>query len=63
MTSIEIDNLFSRVDIDKSNEIDYSEFVMAAMDKQDILSKDNLQAAFKMLDKDGGGTLSFDEIK
>ena len=33
MTSIEIDNLFSRVDIDKSNEIDYSEFVMAAMDK------------------------------
>ena len=38
MTNYEIDCLFSRVDIDKSNEIDYSEFVIATMNRQEILS-------------------------
>lgn len=63
MTNAEIDILFSRVDTDKSDEIDYSEFVVATMNEGEILSKDKLVAAFNMFDKDGGGTISHDEIK
>jgi Ca2+-binding EF-hand superfamily protein len=59
----EVNALFLRVDIDKSNEIDYSEFVIATMNEKEVLSSNKLHTAFKMFDKDGGGTISPDEIK
>jgi Ca2+-binding EF-hand superfamily protein len=59
----EINALFQRVDIDKSNEIDYSEFVIATMNEKEVISGNKLQTAFKMFDKDGGGTISPEEIK
>jgi calcium-dependent protein kinase len=54
--------MFDKVDTDCSGEIDYSEFVVASMSSQNILSDNKLQAAFKMFDKDGGGTISIDEL-
>ena len=33
------------------------------MNKNDIINNNKLEAAFKAFDKDGGGTLSSDEIK
>jgi len=59
----EIDEMFAKVDTDGSGEIEYSEFVIATMNEKDILSNNKLQTAFKMFDKDGGGSISTDEIK
>ena len=55
--------MFESVDIDKSGFIDYSEFVVAAMNEKNLLTNDKLQAAFKMFDKDGSGIITADEIK
>ena len=63
MTDKELDEMFDAVDTDKSGEIDYSEFVVAAMAQNELNSKEKLRAAFNMFDKDGSGTISHDEIR
>ncbi len=59
----EVDDMFSKVDTDNSGEIDYSEFVIATMSEKQILHENKIQTAFKMFDKDGGGSISKEEIK
>lgn len=59
----ELDKLFAAIDTDGSGAIDYSEFLMATMNEQQLMSKEKLKTAFKMFDKDGSGTISIDEIK
>ena len=59
----EVDEMFEKVDADGSGAIDYSEFVVATMNEKNLLSNNKLQTAFKMFDKDGGGSISTDEIK
>ena len=59
----EVDEMFAKVDADGSGEIEYSEFVVATMNEKNLLSNNKLQTAFKMFDKDGGGTISTEEIK
>jgi len=63
MSDEEIDELFNKVDVDGSGAIDYSEFVVASMNEKNLLSNNKLQSAFKMFDKDGGGSISTDEIR
>ena len=55
--------MFAKVDSDNSGEIEYSEFVVATLNEKNLLSGNKLQTAFKMFDKDGGGSISTDEIK
>lgn len=55
--------MFKEIDADDSGAIDYSEFLMATMTESQLLSKEKLQAAFKMFDKDGSGSISRQEIK
>lgn len=55
--------MFAQCDADGSGEIDYSEFVVATMNEKNILSNNKLHTAFKMFDKDGGGSISTEEIK
>ena len=59
----EVDEMFAKVDTDGSGEIEYSEFVVATMNEKNLLNNNKLQTAFKMFDKDGGGSISIDEIK
>jgi calcium-dependent protein kinase len=59
----EVEKMFAAVDTDGSGFIDYSEFVVAAMNEQQLTTNDKLQAAFKMFDKDGSGIITADEIK
>lgn len=51
------------IDTNKSGAIDYSEFVMATVNRQGLLSKQRLQAAFNLFDKDGNGSISKEELK
>ena len=63
MDKNDIEKMFDSVDIDKSGFIDYSEFVVAAMNEKNLLTDEKLQSAFKMFDKDGSGFISAEEIK
>jgi calcium-dependent protein kinase len=63
LTDEEIDDMFNKVDADGSGEIEYSEFVVATLNEKNLLSNNKLQTAFKMFDKDGGGTISIQEIR
>jgi calcium-dependent protein kinase len=63
MNEEEVDKMFESVDTDNSGFIDYSEFIVAAMNEKNLLTNDKLEAAFKMFDKDGSGLITPDEIK
>ena len=59
----EVDRIFKLVDTDNSGEIDFSEFITATVNRGELLQEEKLRAAFNIYDKDGGGTISVDEIK
>jgi len=59
----EVDAIMRAVDNNNSGTIDYTEFVMATMNRQKMLSKERLEAVFKLFDKDGNGYLTADELK
>lgn len=67
MPDIEVEALVHKViescDADGSGYIDYSEFILASMNHQTLLSKQNLQAAFDAFDKDKSGKISIAELK
>lgn len=51
------------VDTDCNGTIDYNEFLAATMDKDKLISKSNLEFAFKSFDKDNSGKINLNEIK
>ena len=59
----EIDKIMNSVDVDHSGYIDYSEFIVAVMNKRKLLSEENLKKAFDVFDKDGSGSISTNEVK
>jgi len=59
----EVDRIMKIADTDGSGEIDYSEWVIATMDKKKLLTEDKLLMAFNMFDKDNGGSISSVEVK
>jgi len=55
--------ILDEVDADNSGFIDYSEFLVAAMDRQKLLSKERLKAAFEAFDADHNGKISTEELR
>lgn len=59
----DVQNMMKACDVNGDGKIDYTEFVAAAMQKDILLSNQNIRAAFNMLDLDGNGSISKEELK
>lgn len=55
--------IFELVDVDHSNEIDFSEFVTATANRENLLRAEKLKQAFSYYDKDKSGSISLSEIR
>lgn len=59
----EVTNIMRQVDVNNSGFIDYTEFIVATAQRDKMLNKMNLDAAFKVFDTDGSGKISAQELK
>ena len=55
--------LFKEIDLDRDGQLDYNEFVQAAINHQAMLNKENIWEMFKMFDMDNDGFISEEELK
>ncbi len=55
-------DFFDAADIDKNGSIDFGEWSAATINKRALLNEQNLKATFDLFDKDGGGSISAEEI-
>ncbi|CAD8176142.1 unnamed protein product [Paramecium octaurelia] len=58
-----VDDIFEKVDINRSGFVDFTEFMMSAASEEKLLSKIKLQQAFNMFDTNGDGQISRDELQ
>lgn len=63
ITEKEVDSIMQSVDITRDGYIDFTEFLMATINKKSILSVDRLIAAFNRFDVDGSGVITADTIE
>ena len=61
-TDEEINELFDKLDDNKSGIIEYEEIVRGFSDREKLLNEKNMRQAFKFFDKDKNGTISWTEI-
>lgn len=59
----ELTVMFEQVDCNQSGQIDLAEFLTASLNQKLMLTENRLKFAFRMLDKDGSGTIDAAEIK
>ena len=57
------DEILKSLDKNFNGVVDYTEFLVAAADKEALLSEENLKLAFKMFDTDQSGSISRQELK
>lgn len=58
-----VDKIMQQVDNDKSGNIDYSEFLKACSNYNKLVSRENLETAFQLFDKDGSGDITIEELR
>ncbi|CAK64108.1 unnamed protein product (macronuclear) [Paramecium tetraurelia] len=59
----EVDKILSIVDINQSGQVDFSEFLMAAMNQEKLVSLEKVKAAFKIFDANEDGKISKNELE
>ena len=62
-TNQEIQKLFAYFDVDRSGEIDFTEFVRAIRGEMSIQRKKKVMQAFNKLDKDGNGWIDINDVR
>jgi len=60
---LEITKIMSNIDTDRNGYIEYEEFLRATLDKEKLLTEDNLKMAFELFDINKKGVISADDIK
>ena len=51
------------MDLDRNGKINYSEFIDITIEKKQLLQRKNLEVAFKTLDYNRDGKLTYDELQ
>jgi calcium-dependent protein kinase len=59
----EAERIIKEIDTDGNGFIDYSEFLTASLKKETLISKKNLEGAFRIFDNDSSGTITAEELK
>jgi len=59
---LEVTNIMSSLGLMDKDFIDYSEFLVANLNKKSLISLQRLEAAFKIIDQDGSGYITKDEL-
>lgn len=49
--------MMDSIDVDKNGRLNYTEFLASSLAQEDIFSAANIMKFFKMLDKDGNGSI------
>ena len=57
------DEIFKEIDFNNDGCINFSEFLTANFKKEKLLSEKTLQKTFNLLDLDGNGYITLDELK
>ena len=55
--------IFGSLDLDGNGDISYIEFLTAIMDSKKLMTDDKLEKTFKLIDKNGDGKITIEEIK
>jgi len=58
-----VEKIMQNIDYNHSGSIDYTEFVLATVNRERMLSEEQLKMAFMMLDKDNSGFIELEELK
>ncbi|CAD8110398.1 unnamed protein product [Paramecium sonneborni] len=58
-----VNKIFKYSDTDCSGTIEYTEFIVAYSELQNLMAQEKLEKAFKLFDKDGNGTISKAELQ
>ena len=59
----DVEAVFKEVDYDGGGTITFSEWIVASIDKESLLTEEKLIKAFNLFDADGGGTIDIVEVK
>ena len=58
-----VDELMENLDVNHLGEINFTQFVVAAMNREKLLHSKQIENAFKMFDQDGNGFIDLNELK
>ena len=54
----EVNKIFDQIDINQSGRVDFSEFIVAAMNIEKLISIKKIEQAFKIFDQDNNGFIN-----
>lgn len=58
-----MEELIQNVGMNKEGEINFTEFLVAAMNREKLVNSKQIEKAFKMFDDDGNGYIDLEELK
>lgn len=58
-----VTSYFYELDIDRSGYVEFTEWLVASINKRTLITEEKLELAFKLFDKDGGGTINAHEVR